>query len=105
MRLTVHVRPGASRTSVGGSHDGALVVRVAARAVEGAATAAVLVAVAQALGVRRREVALVSGATNRNKVLEVPDGMEEAVAALLAGQLSRARGPLRETAAPTEGPS
>ena len=84
MRLTVHVRPGASRTSVGGSHDGALVVRVAARAVEGAATTAVLVAVAQGLGVRGREVALVSGATSRTKVLEVPDGMEEAVAALLA---------------------
>jgi len=83
VRLSVRVRPGSSRTSVGGAHDGALVVRVTARAVEGAATEAVLVAVAEAFGVRRREVSLVSGATSRTKVLEVPDGLEARLSELL----------------------
>ncbi len=84
MLLTVHVKPGASRTTVGGAYDGALVVRVAARAVEGQATAAVLVAVADALGVRRREVTLVRGSTSRTKVLDVPDAAGARVATLLA---------------------
>lgn len=75
MRVTVRVRPGASRTRVGGSYgtgtDAALTVAVAARAVDGAATAAVLEAVGNAFGVRRRAVTLVTGATSRTKVLEV----------------------------------
>lgn len=88
MRLTIRVRPGASRTRVGGAHGGALVVAVQARAVEGAATAAALDAVAAALAVRPRHVRLVSGATSRDKVVEVdaaaaPD-LAERVAALLA---------------------
>lgn len=75
MRLTVRVRPGASRTRVGGCYgepgEAVLVVAVAARAVDGAATAAVLAAVASAFEVRPREVTLVSGATSRTKVLEL----------------------------------
>ena len=42
MRVVVRVRPGASRTVVGGSQDGALIVRVGAQAVEGQATEAAL---------------------------------------------------------------
>lgn len=85
MRLTVRVRPGASRTQAGGSYDGALVVRVSARAVDGAATAATIEALANALGVPRRSVVLVSGATSRTKVIDVPDTCAAAVATLLAG--------------------
>ena len=80
----MRVRPGASRTVVGGSHDGALVVRVGARAVDGQATEAALQALAKALGVRRREVVLVTGATSRTKVVDVPDAARDAVATLLA---------------------
>ncbi len=75
VRLTVRVRPGASRTRVGGSYGGegraALCVAVSARAVDGKATAAVIEAVAAAFGVRPRQVRLVSGATARTKVLDV----------------------------------
>ena len=75
MRVTVRVRPGASRTRVGGSFgDGAqraLVVAVSARAVDGAATQATLAAIADAFGVRPREVTLVSGATHRTKIVEI----------------------------------
>ena len=81
MRILVRVKPGASRTKVGGRYDGpagvALVVAVGARAVEGQATKAVLEAVAQALGVKRSAVTLVRGATSRDKVLEVAGGEAE----------------------------
>jgi uncharacterized protein len=56
---------------VGGSRDGALVVRVSARAVDGRATDAALAAVAAAVGVRRRCVTLVSGPTSRTKVVDI----------------------------------
>lgn len=88
MRLTVRVRPGASRDAVGGSHDGALVVRVSARAVDGKATEAALAAVADAFGVRRRDVALVSGTTSRTKVVDV-NGAEADLRALLDELLAR----------------
>jgi hypothetical protein len=75
--LQVWVRPGASHRAVGGRHDGALAVRVTARAVDGAATEAVLEAVAVALGLPRRQVSLVRGATSRRKVLRVALGQVE----------------------------
>ena len=46
-------------------------VAVSARAVDGAATQAALDALAKALGVRPRQVRLVSGATSRDKLVEV----------------------------------
>jgi uncharacterized protein YggU (UPF0235/DUF167 family) len=52
-------------------HDGALVVRVTARAVDGQATEAALQALATAIGVRRREVTLVTGASSRTKLVDV----------------------------------
>ena len=88
MRIAIRVRPGASRTRVGGEHAGALVVAVGARAVDGAATEAALAALADALGVRRRHVRLVTGATSRDKVVEVDDEagpIESVLARLLAG--------------------
>jgi len=74
VRVEIRVRPGASRTRVGGSRDGRLVVAVSARAVDGAATEAALAAVAEAFGVRRRAVTLVRGVTSRDKVVEISTG-------------------------------
>ena len=75
MRIAVRVRPGASRTRVGGGYGGdaspALVVAVGARAVDGAATEAVLAALAAAFEVPRRGVTLVSGPRSRTKVVDV----------------------------------
>ena len=75
--FAVRVRPGASRTAVGGSYDGALgpalVVAVSAPAVEGRANRAVLEAVAAALGLRRGQVAVRSGDRGRDKLLTVAD--------------------------------
>ncbi len=76
--MTIRVRPGSAHPSVGGEHDGALVVRVSARAVDGRATAAALAAVASAFGVHPRAVTLVTGATSRTKVVDV-DGADPAM--------------------------
>jgi uncharacterized protein YggU (UPF0235/DUF167 family) len=75
MRILLRVKPGASRTAVGGRYDGpagpALIVAVTARAVEGQATKAVLAAVAAAFDVRPSAVTLVRGATSRDKLVEI----------------------------------
>lgn len=83
-RIEVRVRPGASRTAVGGAYGERLVVAVGARAVDGAATRAVLEAVADAFGVRPRHVSLVSGATSRDKVLEVDLPADDVAARFVA---------------------
>jgi uncharacterized protein YggU (UPF0235/DUF167 family) len=75
---------------VGGRHGDseALIVAVTARAVDGKATEAALRAVADAFSVPRRDVTLVTGATSRDKVVEV-DGDAASLAgrrdALLSG--------------------
>jgi len=88
MKVSVRVKPGASRTKVGGrygepsddqagqrgSGEDVLIVFVAERPVDGAATEGVLKAVAKAFGLRRADVELVSagaGSTSRTKVLEL----------------------------------
>jgi len=97
-RVGLRVKPGASRTRVGGTYrrpDGpALVVAVNAPAVEGRATEAALKAVADAFGLRRREVTLISGSTSRDKVVELPDVLPD-------GTLTAAR--LRELLMPRAG--
>lgn len=83
------MRPGASRTRVGGEHAGRLVVAVGARAVDGAATQAALEAVAEAFGLRRRQVTLVTGVTSRDKTVELdlPDAAAQAAAGARLGEL------------------
>lgn len=86
----VRVKPGASRTKVGGSYGDppALVVAVTEPAVDGRATEAVLRALAKALGVRRADLDLVSGHTARTKLIRVadePDDLARRWADLLAG--------------------
>ena len=78
MRVSVRVKPGASRTKVGGPYGASsadqgavLIVFVAQRAVDGAATAGVLKAVAKAFGLRPADVELVKGHTARTKVIEL----------------------------------
>lgn len=71
MRIAIRVKPGSARTAVGGRRGDALVVSVTARAVDGKATEAALRAIAEAFDVKRRDVSLVTGATSRDKVVEI----------------------------------
>jgi uncharacterized protein YggU (UPF0235/DUF167 family) len=91
--IAIRVKPGASRTAVGGSHPGpygpAVVVAVGARPVEGQATEAALRALAAAIGVRPSALRLKAGAASRDKLVELadpPDDLPGRVAELLAGR-------------------
>lgn len=85
-RLVVQVRvvPRASRRAVGGMREGALLVRVTAAPVDGAANEAVLAVLADACGVPRSAARLESGARGRAKRVSLPASTAERLAALAA---------------------
>ena len=86
MKATLRVKPGASRTAVGGRHGSGdvLVVAVPAPAVDGKANKAVLAALAKALGTRPNKINIVSGQLARTKVVELPDEYADAFRQLLS---------------------
>jgi uncharacterized protein (TIGR00251 family) len=71
VQLHLHVQPGARTTALAGQHGEAIKVRLAALPVDGRANEALLAFVAQSAGVARRDVALVRGASSRQKVVLV----------------------------------
>jgi uncharacterized protein (TIGR00251 family) len=72
--LDLHVQPGASRTEFAGQHGERLKVRLKARAVEGAANAALVEFLAGHFGVPRRNVTILSGEKSRQKRVSVEGG-------------------------------
>lgn len=74
VRFAVRVQPRSSRAGVDGVHGDALRVRVNAPPVDGAANEAVVELLAKALGVAKRAVRIVGGATSRSKTVDV-DGV------------------------------
>ena len=80
--IDVHVRPGAKRTLVGGSHDGVLTVAVAAPPADGQANEAVRRAVADLFGIRVSAVEIVRGHSSCRKQLRL-DGDDTMIAARL----------------------
>ncbi len=84
IEIQVKVIPRAGRTALAGTRDGALLVRLAAAPVDGAANEALIEALAGALGVPKRNVSLVSGERSRQKRVRVM-GVAMAEAARLAG--------------------
>ncbi len=81
---------------MGGRHGDAIVVAVSERAVDGKATEAALRAVAGAFGVRRRDVTLVTGASSRDKIVDV-DGAPGVLAARRDALLGPGERPGSET--------
>lgn len=75
MRVDVYVRPGASKTWVGGEFSNALVIHVKEPATKGRATAAAIRALSDALGLPASALRLVRGITSKAKLIEieVPD--------------------------------
>jgi len=86
--ITLRVIPRAGRTVVAGVREGALLVRLAAPPVEGAANEALVAFLADRLGVPRRHVSLVAGTRARDKRVHIAG----ITAAAAAGRLSPASG-------------
>jgi uncharacterized protein (TIGR00251 family) len=69
--LELHVQPGAARTEVAGLYGGRLKLRLAARAVDGKANAALVEFIAERLGAARRDVTIEAGQSGRAKRVAV----------------------------------
>lgn len=69
--LFCHLQPGASRDEFAGLHGDRLKLRIAAPPVEGKANARLIAFVAEAFGVARQSVSLVSGDTGRRKTVRI----------------------------------
>jgi uncharacterized protein len=74
-RLAVRVHPRARGDEIAGERGGSLLVRVTAPPVEGKANVAVCRLLARQLGVAPGRVAVVRGASSRDKLVEI-DGLE-----------------------------
>lgn len=69
--VAVRVHPGAPREAVTLLDDGSLDLRVRPRAIDGKANEGVVEVLAERLGLRRREVRIVSGTRSRQKLFEL----------------------------------
>lgn len=80
VRIDIRVVPRAPRSAIDGLRNGRVVVRVTAPPVDQAANDATIELLAEALRLPRRSLRIVSGATSRNKTVEI--------ASIDAGQLA-----------------
>ena|ERR671930_58622 len=85
VELDVLVQPRASRTRAIGEHDGRLKIQLAAPPVDGEANAALVAFLADALGVRKGDVAIVRGETGRRKTVRIAGATAAGVVAALCG--------------------
>jgi uncharacterized protein (TIGR00251 family) len=83
VRIALRVIPRSPRTKIDGVRDGRLLIRVTAPPVDDAANEAVVETLARALDVPQRSIRIVSGATARNKTVEVTGMSGPAVLARL----------------------
>ena len=72
-RLSVRLTPRSSRDAITGWRDGVLQARVTAPPVDGRANAALIRLLADALGVPAGSLTIVTGATARQKTVDVDD--------------------------------
>ena len=78
-RLSIRAAPGSKRSSVEGTYGGSLRIRLAAPPREGKANRALVALLASLLGLPRRDVELVSGASSRDKGVRVHGLLPEEV--------------------------
>ncbi len=71
--LSLHVQPGAKKSSASGMHGDALKIRIAAPPVEGKANEALIAFLARQLGVPKRQVSVERGTSSREKTVRVAD--------------------------------
>jgi uncharacterized protein (TIGR00251 family) len=71
MTVDVRVIPRAKKTEFAGTRDGALLIRVSAPPVDGAANDAVIEFLARRLKIPHRNIRLLSGTTSRQKRFDI----------------------------------
>ena len=71
LTFAVRVVPRASRSEIGGEHDGALRVRIAAPPVDGAGNRELIRVIAKALKVPQHAVEIIAGTNSKNKTVKV----------------------------------
>jgi uncharacterized protein len=89
VRFEVHARPRARESGIAGTRNGALLVRLAAPPVDGAANAELVSILASALAIARRDVELVRGEGSRAKLVGVRGLRAEEVRMRLAAAGAR----------------
>ena len=85
--IDVRVSPRAGRTELAGMRDGALLVRISAPPVEGAANSELLTFLARVLRVPKSRLTLVSGDRSRAKRVRVSGVTAAALESLLSAHL------------------
>ena len=83
--LSIKVIPRARRTEISGRRGDAILIRLAAPPVDGAANEALIAFLAERLGVPRRQITIVRGATSRDKTVAVEGLPPAEIAARLGG--------------------
>jgi hypothetical protein len=86
VEIEIHAQPGASRSEIAGLHGDALKVRLRARAVEGAANAALVEFLAERLGLPRAAVTIQRGEKSRRKTVLAALPLETARARLMEAE-------------------
>jgi uncharacterized protein len=82
--LEIKVTPRAGRSGFGGQRDGALLVRLAAAPVDGAANDELIALLAKALRIPKRDITIVSGERSRTKRVRIAGiDREQALAILI----------------------
>ena len=71
VELQIKVIPRAGRTALAGTRDGALLIRLAAAPVDGAANEALIDVIADALSVPKRNVTIISGERSKQKRVRI----------------------------------
>jgi uncharacterized protein (TIGR00251 family) len=87
--LSVRVIPRAGRTGLAGTRDDAVLVRLAAAPVDGAANAELIATLAEAFDLPRRAVSIVSGERSRQKRVRIAGVSAATVEAVVAQGESR----------------
>ena len=77
--LDIQLIPRAGATTLAGMRDGAILIRLAAAPVAGAANLALVAFLADLLGIRKRNVVILSGDKSRRKRVKISGVTAEAV--------------------------
>ena len=83
--IAVRVIPRSGRSGIAGTRDGAVLVRLNAPPVDGAANAELIELIAEAIGVPKRVVSIATGVRSRSKTVHVSGVSEDQVRSKLVG--------------------